>query len=392
MSGIIGKASFIESGGRPSQIPISIDLYKAAAECNLSVPAYLQQEYGQKADKNYAKGNVFSQVMASLNAPIDEKGKGFRAMKLGNILDGSFRAAVTQDAKTASTILAPAAILALVEENPAGKNNGTLSLFEKLIAVDESIENDTFALPTFDSSNADKQHVSTIGQLATPNIVGQLKVSQRANTIPTFSYALEASDKALKAYSIDAIAIYLRRLRKRLALNLVHQQLNSLINGDVDIGMKPLPVVPINKYDSEAGNGVLTHKAYVKWLRDNWEFSLVDYVLCNEDDYFRIIERKGRPTILTNPVTSSEQMAYPAKPINMDFYEPQVFILKAGIIPAGTLVGIDSQSAIARVRNSQANYSAVEDMAMRRGKAMRFDEGQIIYRHDDEAFKVTTLF
>lgn len=46
MAGLIGKASFIESGGRPSEIPISIDLYKLAADSNLSVPAYLQQEYG----------------------------------------------------------------------------------------------------------------------------------------------------------------------------------------------------------------------------------------------------------------------------------------------------------------------------------------------------------
>ena len=391
MSGFVGNAAFIEAGGRPSQIPISVDLYKLAADDNMSVPEYLQQEYGHKADKNYAGGNVFSQVMASLNTPINVKGKGFRGMKLGDVLDGTFRAAATQDAKTASTILAPAAILSIVEENKAEDHTDTLSMFEKLVALDESVPNDTFAMPIFDSSNADKQQASAIGQLATPNIVGQLTISQKSHTIPTFSYGLEASDKALKAYSIDSIAIYLKRLRNQLAFNLVCQQLNSLINGDVDMDMKPLPVVPITRYDSEAGNGVLTHRAYVKWLRANWKFRQVDYVLCNEDDYFRIIDRKGRPTILTNPITSSEQMAYPAKPINMNIYEPQIYILEEGVIPAGTLVGIDSRSAIARVRNSQANYDAVEDLAMRRGKAMRFDEGQVVYRHDDKAFKVTTL-
>ena len=384
MSRITDNASFIESGGRPSQIPISIDIYKSAADRNLSVPAYLQQEYGQKADKNYANGSVFSQVMASLNAPIDVKGKGFRAMKLGNILDGTFRAAVTQNAKTALTILAPAAILSIVEENKTEDYTDTLSMFEKLIAIDKFNSSDTFAMPIFDLSNADKRQASAIGQSAI-SYVGRLTISRKSHTIPTFSYCLEASDKALKDYCIDTIAIYLRRLRKPLAFNLVCQQLNSLINGDRDMDIKPLPVVPINKYDSEAGNGVLTHKAYMKWLRNDCRFYQVDYVLCNEDDYFRIIERKGRPNI------SLEQMAYATKPINKNIFEPQIFILNEGVVPPGTLVGIDSRYAIARLKYSQANFDAVEEMVMRNGKALYFDERQVLYRHDDEAFKVTTL-
>lgn len=384
MSRITDNASFIESGGRPSEIPISIDIYKSAADRNLSVPAYLQQEYGQKADKNYANGSVFSQVMASLNAPIDVKGKGFRAMKLGNILDGTFRAAVTQNAKTALTILAPAAILSIVEENKTEDYTDTLSMFEKLIAIDKFNSSDTFAMPIFDLSNADKRQASAIGQSAI-SYVGRLTISRKSHTIPTFSYCLEASDKALKDYCIDTIAIYLRRLRKPLAFNLVCQQLNSLINGDRDMDIKPLPVVPINKYDSEAGNGVLTHKAYMKWLRNDCRFYQVDYVLCNEDDYFRIIERKGRPNI------SLEQMAYATKPINKNIFEPQIFILNEGVVPPGTLVGIDSRYAIARLKNSWANFDAVEEMVMRNGKALHFYERQVVYRHDDQAFKVTTL-
>ena len=149
--------------------------------------------------------------------------------------------------------------------------------------------------------------------------------------------------------------------------------------------IKPLPVVPINKYDSEAGNGVLTHKAYMKWLRNDCRFYQVDYVLCNEDDYFRIIERKGRPNI------SLEQMANATEPINKNFFEPQIFILNEGVVPPGTLVGIDSRYAIARLKNSWANFDAVEEMVMRNGKALHFYERQVVYRHDDQAFKVTTL-
>lgn len=384
MAGLIGKASFIESGGRPSEIPISIDLYKLAADSNLSVPAYLQQEYGQKADKNYANGSVFSQVMASLNIPINAKGRGFQGMALGDVLDGTFQASITQDAKTACAILAPAAILSIVEENPAEDRTDTLSMFEKLIAIDESISSDTFAIPIFDLSNADKRQASAIGQSAI-SYLGRLTISRKSHTIPTFSYGLKASDEALKACSINAITIHLRSLRKSLASNLVRQQLNSLINGDRDMDIKPLPVVPINKYDSEAGNGVLTHKAYMKWLWNDRGIYQVDYVLCNEDDYFRIIERKGCPNI------SLEQMAYATKPINKNIFEPQIFILNEGVVPPGTLVGIDSRYAIARLKNSWANFDAVEEMVMLNGKALHFYERQVVYRHDDQAFKVTTL-
>lgn len=384
MSRITGNASFIESGGRPSQIPISIDIYKSAADSNLSVPAYLQQEYGQKADKNYANGSVFSQVMASLNIPIDAKGRGFRGMALGDVLDGTFQASITQDAKTACAILAPAAILSIVEENPAEDRTDKLSKFEKLIAIDKSNSSGTFAMPIFDLSNADKRQASVIGQSAI-SYVGRLTISRKSHTIPTFSYGLKVSDMALKACSIDDIAICLRVLYKSLAFNLVCQQLNFLINGDRDKDIKPLPVVPINKYDSEAGNGVLTHKAYMKWLRNDCRFYQVDYVLCNEDDYFRIIERKGRPNI------SLEQMANATKPINKNIFEPQIFILDEGIVPSGTLVGIDSRYAIARLKNSWANFDAVEEMVMLNGKALHFYERQVVYRHNDQAFKVTTL-
>lgn len=391
MSGVVGRVSIVETGGKKHEVPITVNIYTEAADAKLSVPDYLQQKYGQNADRNYAKGNVFAQMMASINTPIDEKGKGFRGMVLGDVLNGTFRAATTEDAKSASTILAPAAILSIVEENPQEDHSDTITMFEKLIAVDESVPNKRFEMPIFDSSNADIQQTSAIGQLATPNIVGQLKVSEKAYAIPTFSYGVEVSDEALTALTIDHVALYLRRLRKQFAYNLISQQLSGVINGDKDMDMTALDVTPITQFDREAGNGKLTHRGYVKWLRSGWKFHQADFVLCNEDDYFEIIDRKGRPTVTTNPVTNTEQMAYPARPINMHLNEPQIFILEEGIIPAGTLVAIDSSGAIARVRNSKANYEATEDLVMRKGKQMRFDEGQIVYRHDTSAWKVTTL-
>lgn len=391
MTGAVGRVSIVETGGRVHQVPISVDIYKNAAEARLSVPDYLQMQYGQHADKNYANGNIFAQMMASINSPIDVQGRGFQKMVLGDVLSGKFQAATTEDAQSASSILAPAAILSLVEENPQDDHSETITMFDRLIAIDSSIPNKRFEMPIFDSSNADLQQTSAIGQLATPNIVGQLKVSEKAYAIPTISYGVEISDEALTAYTIDHVALYLRRLRNQLTYNLICQQFNSIINGDLDMDMKPLEVKPISMFDSAAGNGKITHRGYVKWLRSGCKYRRPDYVLCNEDDYFEIIERKGRPTVLTNPVVNSEQMAYNAKPVNMSLQEPNIFILEEGIVPAGTLVAVDSKAAIARVRNSKANYDATLDLVMQKGKQMRFDEGQVVYRHDDQAFIATTI-
>lgn len=391
MSEATGRASVVEAGGKIHEVSFSIDLYKEAEKKRLSVPQLLQRKYGKNADKNYANGNVFAQMMASLGLPLDDEDVGFRSLTIGDIFDGSFGAAVTQDAKPGSNILAPAAILALVEENSQKDHSDTLSIFEKVIASNVTKPNKRFTRPIFDSSNADIQTISAIGQLATPNIVGQLMVSEKSFSIPTFSYGLEASDEALTEYTIDQVAIYLNRLRTELAYARVCGQLSSLVNGDSSTDMAPLPQTHISQYDSEAGGGKLTHKAYVKWLRRNWKYRRVDYVFCNEDDYFEIIYRKGRPTAITNPVDNTELLAHASKPVNVEFIEPYIFILDEGIIPAGTLVGIDSRYAIGRAKNSLANYQAVEDLVMRKGKQMRFDDAQIVYRLDDEAFKVTTL-
>jgi hypothetical protein len=70
----------------------------------------------------------------------------------------------------------------------------------------------------------------------------------------------------------------------------------------------------------------------------------------------------------------------------------EVFVVEDGRgWTANTLMGLDSRSAITRIRNSAAQYSAVEDFVLRRSKALRFDFSEISYRLFDDAFDVLSL-
>ena len=88
---------------------------------------------------------------------------------------------------------------------------------------------------------------------------------------------------------------------------------------------------------------------------------------------------------------SKELAAYEARPMNFGYTEPQIFIVNKGVIPTGIIVGLDSRFAIARIRNSEANYQATEQLVIRKGEQMRFDNGEIVYRQDDSAWTVLDL-
>lgn len=378
----------VERGGACQEVPISMQLYKDAAAANMSVPDYFRSQYGADADQNYANGDAFKQAMASVGLEPSR----FRQMRLNDIFQDNLRSATTANAQAASRILSPAAVLELVEENPIESHTDELQMFDRMIALDTSITQRNFEYPIFDSSNASKQLDSAIGQLATPVIVGQLKVSEKAYKIPTYSYGLEVSDEAIQALTIDHVATYLRRMKHEMEYTRMCNQLTSILNGDVDMDMKPVNVKPVTKFDSAAGNGKLTHKAYVKWLRSARRSCRVDFVICDEETYHAIINREGRPTILTAPIENAEQLAQAARPYRFHLYEPEIFIVDDGLIPTGHLYGLDSTGAIARVTNSAANYEATVDLAMRKGQQMRFDYGAVVYRHSEQAWNAMSLF
>lgn len=380
--------------GRNGQHEISVDekVYEKSHDAKCSVPQYLEREYGKDLDAK-EHGTVFSQLLAQCNMNLSkDQTTGLGSATLGDIYKGTGpAAATTRDAVPLSRILMPAAVLELVEQNRMADTASDVRAFESMIAVDTSISGNRYEQPVFDASGAESQELSRIDQLQVPNIIGSLKVAERAGSIPTYSYGVEISDEAVKAMTIDQVAIYLSRLSSVQAALQVDMHLNTLTQGDKDLGQAALVGKQSDAYDTASTGGVLTHRAYVKWLRENRRRRTVTHVLCDEDTYFKVVDRKGRPTANTLYVEDKEIHAYPQRVMNYGFQEPEIFIVNNGVIPANTLVGLDSKFAIARIRNTEANYQATEELVMRKGKQMRFDSGSVTYRLDDSAWTVLNI-
>lgn len=386
---------FYGKGGQRHEIPLDARMYKDAAEAGCSVPQYLERKYQDLTDAS-THGTVWKQLLAQNGMTMTEnKITGLGPAKMAHILDGGISngidAAIVRDAVPASRILAPAAVLEMVEINLAADKSSDVAQFEKMIGYDFSVNDDRFEQPVVDFSGNDQVRSRAIAQLDVPQIFGKLTVAERQSSIPTYALGLEMSDKAQRAYSFDYVTRLLTRQATVEKAARVNAHINALVNGDKDIQQEALPKVAAKEFDSNATGGKLTHKAYIAWLRRKRAFRTIDWVMCDLATYFKIIGREGRPTVQTLPVVDRELMHEMAKAVNLNHLEPNIYIVDDGVIPTDTIVGLDSRFAINRVTNLSANYSAVQELVMRRGTEMRFDFGELVFRGEDTAWDVLEL-
>lgn len=385
---------FYGKGNERHEVALDVKLYKEAADAGCSLPQYLERKYQDKTDAA-AHDTIFNQLLKQ-NGMVLSKDKvtGLGAAKMEHILEGGIAngvdASITRDGTPASRILAPAALLEMVEINLAADKASDVALFDKLVGYEFNLTDDRFEQPVVDFSANDKVMSSTVAQLALPNVFGRLTVSERQGVIPTFALGLEMSDKAQRAFTFDYVAHIISRQAAVEKANRVNQHITGLVQGDKDIQQEALPTVESKTFDAAAVKK-LTHKAYTAWLRRNRAYRHIDWVLCDLDTYFQIVNREGRPTLMTAPVALGEVSHELAKPANLNHLEPNIYIVDNGVIPTGTVVGLDSRYAISRATNLNANYKATQELVMRRGIEMRFDYGELVFRGDDKAWDVMTI-
>jgi hypothetical protein len=137
-------------------------------------------------------------------------------------------------------------------------------------------------------------------------------------------------------------------------------------------------------------NGTLTQKAWVSWLRQNFRKRHIDWVFCDLATALAIENRSGRP-IVTQDDPNSPRINPLPHVSNPQWQNVQIFLMEDGLIPTGTIMGIDSRYAIRRVRNAQASYQAIEQYVLRKSEALRWDFGEVAYRMFDDAFSVLSL-
>lgn len=387
------KVTFIDENGARQELNLETSVYKAAHDANMTVPQYLNHKYPTRAE---SYGTTFEQLCASAGLfMFRDKQYGLRPPTIKQVLDGqaaSIQAAgVVHDADPASRILFPAVILEMIENKLQVDRTTAPAVFDQLVAIDDTVAGDKVEQPVIDFSRPEAARLQGIAQLALPAAMLSITVADVTRRIPTVSLGMEISDEAQRATTLDLVALAVGRQAAVERAAKTDEYIGAFLNGDLDMGQSALSQVKADTLDSAITSaGELTQKAWVKYLYRNFKTRVIDWVICDLDAALAIENRTGKP-VITGDDPNSPRIDALARIVNPGIQDVKIFLVEDGVVPANTIVGLDSRYAIRRIRNSEAQYQAVEQFVLRRGTGLRFDFGEIAYRMYDDAFDVLSL-
>lgn len=353
------------------------------------IPAMLNAKYATVKGQPSAAQQIYAQM-----------GAGLKDVKLDYILSGrGFNAgAVTEDGSLTGRLVALPYLMDYLENKLTSSDYGIQALFNRKAAMIDSINGTKFERPLLDFTRPEGARSRSIAQLAEPASMMTLTTSDKSWKIAGSSIGIEISDEAAAAISLDIVALSMGRQAETEALERIEGQLLGFLNGDADLDMSALSSVSgavknaKANYDSSiSAAGVLTQKAWVKWLFSGSRVRKVDTVITDLDGALAIQNRVGRPVVTGDNATSKridtlESIVNPTWADQVD-----VVVSQDPNWPANTIVGFDSRYGYHIVNSTTLSYSAVEQFAIRRSSKMRVDTGSIAYRLFDDAWQVLTL-
>jgi hypothetical protein len=362
-------------------------LYTEAASQNLTVAELLNQTFPE-ANANF--GTAAEQIFASEGLALVGRNKfGLRNVTTAELLTdrGHMAAGNVKDNGapfgSASRILFPAALIPLVEASVAKDYATDGQQFDRMVAQNLSIATENFEQPVIDygtKNGPEQAKAQRMSQFSMPPVMMRFGTTNRPRKLPTYGIMLEFSDQALRATTLDMVALTVNRYMAVEKDARIYDYISSLFNGNGDNVIGAVTPVTTTSLDSAATGGVLTHKAWVKFLARNRKKRRITDVICDIDTYLKIETRTGRPGSNNyDPTLSRIDPQGVAQ--NATFgADVRIFIVDDGAVPANTLYALDSTKAITRVNNVGANYSAAEAFALRRSEAMVMHWSEDVYR------------
>ena len=402
--------AFIDHKGGTQQVTLEPSVYRAAHDANLSLPAYINRTYGANADAK--QGNAFNQMCVSQGIYLPGKnGLELRAATVGDILDGKAAmdfgaSAVTEQRNsdyggTQSRILFPAAVVDMIESTLQKDLQTDTNLFSSMVSLNLGVASDTFEQPVINYSTtngpdgANRAQAQRISQLANPAAMAIFTTSQNPRRLPTWSIGAEFSQQALRTATLDLVALSLGRFLAVEADGRVYEYLSNLWAGDADMSSAAIAAVTSTSLDATATGGVLTHKAWLKFLYRNRKYRRISHVVCDLDTYLKIEARTGRPGAIGVLDPTLPRIDPQATALNPYVDNVKVMLVDAAVdggpVPANTVWAVDSRFGIVKVSNTSAAYTAAETFAMKRSEAFRIDWSETVYRQWDQAFDVLTI-
>ena len=381
------------SRGENVPVDLSVELYKDAAEAGLSLGQHLSNLYPTNAEK---QGSPMAQLLEQCNIFVkSNKQFGIRASTMDDVLNPKQAAtAITRDGIPASRLLFPAVILEIIEDklsvDYATNPNGLTSM----VAIDDSIQGDRWERPVINFSAPEAARAAPVAQLAMPNSMMTITASDKSMRIPSWAIGMEISEQALKSTTLDLVGLAVGRQAAVEGNERANGYILALLNGDIDTGMAALSsfagkVQTAVSLDATATTGI-SQKAWLTWLSQRSNKRTITHVVTDLAGAMAIEGRAGKPTVTSDNPNSPRidtlfTVINPTWPTNV-----KIFLSNDPSWPAKTIMGIDGRYGVHRVKSLTAEYSAIEEFALKRSKALRIDKGEIVYRLFDEAFEVLT--
>lgn len=370
-------------------IEVPVEAYKAAADKKMCLRQYLRHvanDYVAEA------GDVFDQMAANSGLFDGNLGVGpaLTMADMANLtLADNFRKPDGSDNSLGARLLYPQVILETLQANAhTDPSVDFLSIWNSMIAVNRNIVGTLAEQPIIDTRAPESSRSGRIAQLAEPEIMVSITTGQKSYRIPTYSIGLLISDQALGATTIDLVRVVMEAQARGERIARAQQQMRQMVLGDPDVGIDALPVVAAGSFDDAiTADGVITKKAYIKWLYSKHNRYNINRLLGGIDEAF-VLDNALLPTI-SGPDNS--KIGTPWNGVNLGIENPAYLPVEEETFGAGLIVGLDTRYAIQRVVNVSAGYDAIEEYVMRRATAFRVDFGEIATRLYDDAWSVLSL-
>lgn len=388
-----------DRSGNWQDVEFHVNMYNAANDRDLSLTQFLSRTFGPETDEDKF-GTVMEQFMQSSGMYLgNDRATGLRAPNMREIMTDSIllQNPVTRpDDSLRNTpsgrLLFPEIIMQTIESELREDHDDFLGGWESMIAQSVSIAGPTFDQPIIDTTAPRDQAANPIAQLAPPDALVSITVSDTPRRITTKSIGMMISQEAQQASTLDLVTLAVTAHARQERVRMVEEHINGIVVGDVDRNESALSSVQADSFDPTiVAAGDLSHIAWIKYLRSNYRKRSINWIMCDLDTALAIEGRSGRPTRDTVFVASGSNVGVNMTIDNLAVTDPRVLIVDDGVIAANTIVGLDSRFGIRRVINVTADYQAVEEYVMRKGTGLRIDYGEIAHKLYSDAFDVMTL-
>lgn len=370
-------------------VDVTVEAYKHAAQKGMTLRQYAKH---LAPDWDRSMGEPLDQMYAN-SGLMDGQKFGMPSMTLqdiaGSKLADGFRRPDGSDNSLGARLLYPQLILETMQAN-ALRDDGSdiLSIWESLVAVSRSVNGTKADQPIIDTTAPEGSRSGRIAQLAEPETMISITTGDKSYRIPTNSIGLMISDEAMASTTIDLVRVVMEAQSRGDRIRRVNEQIRSMVQGDVDLGIAALPVTKIGTFDSSiTADGKITKRAFIKWLHSKQNISNISQVLTDIDTALTVDEA----LLPSTTGVDASKIVTPWGGLNLGITQPKITPFAADVFGAGVMVGLDPRYAIQRFVNVSASYDAIEEYVMRKATGFRVDYGEMSTRLHDEAWSVVSL-